>query len=187
MTEDVRYAIGDLAELGGVSRRTVRYYVQEGLIPAPFGVGRGSHYGREHLDQLLEVKSLQESGRTLDEIRRALHGRPGHQHARDAAAAPAPDRSLYRRLLLAPGVELHVAGHVRMPSPARLNELAAWCRAHFTARQAPAAVPQAFAGGRLLVYGRGDNFPCPCCASLQTEDRSGHLRCNACGSAFGRA
>jgi hypothetical protein len=37
------------------------------------------------------------------------------------------------------------------------------------------------------TYGRGDNFPCPCCASLQTEDRSGHLACNACGSAFGRA
>jgi len=37
------------------------------------------------------------------------------------------------------------------------------------------------------TYGRGDNFPCPCCASLQTEDRSGHLCCNACGSAFGRA
>jgi hypothetical protein len=36
-------------------------------------------------------------------------------------------------------------------------------------------------------YGRGDNFPCPCCASLQTEDRAGHLACNACGSAFGRA
>jgi hypothetical protein len=36
-------------------------------------------------------------------------------------------------------------------------------------------------------YGRGDNFPCPCCASLQTEDLAGHLACNACGSAFGRA
>ena len=36
-------------------------------------------------------------------------------------------------------------------------------------------------------YGRGDNFPCPCCASLQTEDRAGHLACNACGVAFGHA
>lgn len=40
---------------------------------------------------------------------------------------------------------------------------------------------------RHTTYGRGDNFPCPCCASLQTEDRAGHLACNACGSAFGRA
>jgi DNA-binding transcriptional MerR regulator len=39
----VLYAIGDLAELAGVSRRTIRYYVQEGLVPAPLGLGRGSH------------------------------------------------------------------------------------------------------------------------------------------------
>ncbi|MBA2355458.1 MAG: MerR family DNA-binding transcriptional regulator, partial [Acidobacteria bacterium] len=39
------YAIGDLAALGGVSRRTVRYYVQGGLIPPPEGLGRGNHYG----------------------------------------------------------------------------------------------------------------------------------------------
>ncbi|MEM7157375.1 MAG: hypothetical protein AAF799_31300 [Myxococcota bacterium] len=36
-----------------------------------------------------------------------------------------------------------------------------------------------------LQLGRGDNFPCPCCASLQTEDRSGHLVCNACHRGFG--
>lgn len=40
---------------------------------------------------------------------------------------------------------------------------------------------------QATTYGRGDNFPCPCCASLQTEDRSGHLACNACGSGFGHA
>jgi len=33
-----RFSVGELAELGGVSRRTVRYYVQEGLIPAPLGL-----------------------------------------------------------------------------------------------------------------------------------------------------
>ena len=70
MSSAARYAIGDLARLAGVSRRTVRYYVQEDLIPPPHGVGRGNHYGPEHLEQILRVKELQESGRTLDEIRR---------------------------------------------------------------------------------------------------------------------
>ena len=68
MPGEPRYAIGDFADLGGVSRRTVRYDVQENLLPPPFGVGRGNHYGRA-VDQLLRVKALQESGRTLDEIR----------------------------------------------------------------------------------------------------------------------
>lgn len=128
--DDARYAIGDLAELAGVSRRTVRYYVQEGLLPAPLGVGRGNHYGREHLDQLLKVKALQEKGHTLDEIRRVLGGNaPAAGEA--PPIGPAPERAVYRRLQLAPGVELHVAGNVRLPSPAKLDELASWCRENF--------------------------------------------------------
>ena len=140
MSSAARYAIGDLARLAGVSRRTVRYYVQEDLIPPPHGVGRGNHYGPEHLEQILRVKALQESGRTLDEIRRgaALSLSKGPDRgvaASKAARATEPAdvrRSIWRRLTLAPGVELQIAGHVRLPSPSRLNELAEWCRLHLT-------------------------------------------------------
>jgi DNA-binding transcriptional MerR regulator len=135
--DDPRYAIGDLADLGGVSRRTVRYYVQENLLPPPFGVGRGNHYGQAHLDRLVRVKALQEAGRTLDEIRREIqpHGtraRGAEAATVGAAEAPLP-RALWRRLTLAPGVELHVSGDVRLPAPGKLAELAAWCRANLAA------------------------------------------------------
>ena len=130
MPDEPRYAIGDLADLGGVSRRTVRYYVQQELLPAPLGIGRGNHYSREHLDQLLRVKAMQESGRTLDEIRQALHGRSRGPSQSDRHADPerSLERTLWRRVTLSPGVELHVSGEVRFPSPAKLNELADWCR-----------------------------------------------------------
>ena len=129
MTND-RFAVGELADLGGVSRRTVRYYVQEGLIPPPLGVGRGDHYGREHLDRLLQVKALQEAGRSLDEIRQLLgDGAASGMRAAVAVAMPLP-REVWRRVTVAPGVELHVSDDVRLPSPARLQELAAWCRLH---------------------------------------------------------
>ena len=132
MPNGTRYAIGDLADLGGVSRRTVRYYVQEGLLPTPFGIGRGNHYGPEHLEQLLRVKALQEAGHSLDEIRRALDGATPHLSEIREAAAPvvavAPAREVWRRLTLAPGVELHLAGEIRLPSAAKLAELAGWCR-----------------------------------------------------------
>ena len=129
-----RYAVGELADLGGVSRRTVRYYVQEGLIPPPLGVGRGDHYGREHLDRLLQVKALQEAGRTLDEIRQLLDaGAVSTTRAAAAVARPLP-REVWRRVLVAPGVELHVSDDVRLPSPVRLQELAAWCRLHLNGR-----------------------------------------------------
>ena len=134
MTEP-RYAVGDLAERGGVSRRTVRYYVQEGLLPAPLGVGRGNHYGPQHLERLLEVRALQEAGRTLDEIRQAIGtGPPRTPTAAPATASTAAvvPRTLWRHIRLAPGVELQVAHDVRLPPAARLQELAAWCRLHFT-------------------------------------------------------
>jgi DNA-binding transcriptional MerR regulator len=137
MPEEPRYAIGELADLGGVSRRTVRYYVQEGLLPAPFGVGRGNHYGPEHLAQLLQVKELQEAGHTLDEIRSAIDGQENVRlDALSAAASPtAPSlaREVWRRITLAPGIELHVAGDVRLPSPGKMADLADWCRENFGA------------------------------------------------------
>jgi DNA-binding transcriptional MerR regulator len=125
-----RFSIGELADIAGVSRRTVRYYVQEGLLPSPFGVGRGNHYGTDHLNRLLRVKTMQQAGRTLDEIRQALSGTP-------AAANPGPQppavtaRSSWRRIVLAPGVELHVESGVRLPDAGKLEELAAWCRSNF--------------------------------------------------------
>jgi DNA-binding transcriptional MerR regulator len=128
--EPRRYNIDELAALGGVSRRTVRFYVQEGLLPAPLGVGRGSHYDRTHLERMLEVKAEQEAGRSLDEIRarrRAASGSPGHAAAGAALSIP---RSAWRRLELAPGVELQVASDIRLPAAARLDELVNWCRQH---------------------------------------------------------
>jgi DNA-binding transcriptional MerR regulator len=124
---DERFGIEDLAELGGVTRRTIRYYVQEGLLPAPLGVGRGRHYGPEHLDRLVHVKSLQEQGLPLSEIRRRLR-RPGSP---EEAEMPKVPRASWTRLTLLPGVELNVASGVRLPAPSKLGELAEWCRRHF--------------------------------------------------------
>jgi DNA-binding transcriptional MerR regulator len=123
-----RYGIEDLAELGGVTRRTVRYYVQEELLPAPLGVGRGRHYGPEHLERLLQVKSLQEQGLPLSEIRRRLNGTGGTDAPEET---PKVGRASWTRLTLLPGVELHVSSGVRLPAPSKVGELAEWCRRHF--------------------------------------------------------
>jgi len=135
-----RFGIEELADLGGVSRRTVRYYIQQGLLPSPLGVGRGRHYDQAHLDRLLRVKALQEAGRSLDEIRALLRSpsRRGAAGAAEPAAAPpmpSVPRSAWRRLELAPGVELHVAHDITLPAPGRLAELAAWCAQHLARAQ----------------------------------------------------
>jgi DNA-binding transcriptional MerR regulator len=130
VTKDPRYGIAELAELGGVTRRTVRYYIQEGLLPAPLGIGRGKHYSREHLERLVQVKALQERGQTLDEIRRPLNKLAARSTSEATAALKIP-RSIWSRVELLPGLEIQVSSSYRLPPPGRLRELADWCRQNF--------------------------------------------------------
>src|SRR5262250_567509 len=74
--DERRYGIEELAELGGVTRRTVRYYVQRGLLPTPLGTGRGPHYTPAHLQRLIHIRKLQETGVPLAEIVVQLDGGP---------------------------------------------------------------------------------------------------------------
>lgn len=78
----------ELADRAGVSIRTVRYYIQQGLLPSPEARGPGAHYSEEHLERLLLVKRLQREHLPLAEIRRVLDakGNPGPD-----ASNPAPD------------------------------------------------------------------------------------------------
>ena len=65
------FELTQLADRAGVSPRTVRYYIQQGLLPAP-EKGPGAHYGPEHLDRLLLIKKFQREHLPLAEIRRLL-------------------------------------------------------------------------------------------------------------------
>ena len=60
-----KYTAAELARLVGVSVRTVRYYVREGLIDPPTGRGRGPHFTDHHLNQLRRVRLLQSTGLDL--------------------------------------------------------------------------------------------------------------------------
>lgn len=65
------FELTQLADRAGVSPRTVRYYIQQGLLPAP-EKGPGAHYGPEHLERLLLIKRFQREHLPLAEIRRLL-------------------------------------------------------------------------------------------------------------------
>ena len=51
-----RYSIDELSTLAGVTPRTVRYYIAEGLLDRPAGEKRGAHYLERHLAQLLLIR-----------------------------------------------------------------------------------------------------------------------------------
>ena len=84
--------IDELAERGGVTRRTVRYYVSSGLLPAP---GSGAAYGQEHLDALTAIKRLQSEGLSLRAIGERLAGSaPAAGASPLVPAVEAPDAEL---------------------------------------------------------------------------------------------
>ena len=51
-----RHSLDELASLAGLTARTVRFYIQQGLIDRPAGEKRGAHYLARHLEQLLLVR-----------------------------------------------------------------------------------------------------------------------------------
>ena len=50
----------------------IRFYIQQGLIPAPETRGPGAHYGPEHVGRLRLIKRLQQEHLPLSEIRRRI-------------------------------------------------------------------------------------------------------------------
>ncbi|HLH71682.1 MAG TPA: MerR family transcriptional regulator [Chloroflexota bacterium] len=63
------YSIAELQSLTGATRRTIHYYVQEGILPSPAGAGPRAAYGEEHRLRLLAVTRLKALGWTLERIR----------------------------------------------------------------------------------------------------------------------
>jgi len=80
-------SIGDLAKLTGVTPRTIRYYVELGLLPPPHGAGRSAGYGPEHINRLETIKKLQHARLSLDEIREQLASMPAETQEFLAASA----------------------------------------------------------------------------------------------------
>jgi DNA-binding transcriptional MerR regulator len=138
------YKLDELAAATGVSARTIRYYVQRGLLPAPDFRGKDTAYGREHLARLEAIRALQAAHLSLEEIQARLTGRslaeigrvaahpasaaPGGSAPAAPASLPSPARERWERIVLAEGVELHV----RSDAPEASRELARAALAHLT-------------------------------------------------------
>ena len=77
MNDDRLFTLDELAALAELPRRTVRYYIQVGLVSPPEGRGPGAHYRPRHLEQLLTIRKWQGAGLSLERIRELLAGADG--------------------------------------------------------------------------------------------------------------
>ena len=67
-----RYRLVELADLTGVTQRTIRFYIAEGLLPPPEGAGPAAVYTAAHRDRLALINGLKDRYLPLREIRRRL-------------------------------------------------------------------------------------------------------------------
>jgi DNA-binding transcriptional MerR regulator len=101
-----RLSLDELSGLTETPRRTVRYYIQLGLVDRPIGETRAAYYTDRHIEQLLTIRKWTEAGLPLERIRQLLEGA-------DPQVPPPPPRKpgsveVRSHLVVDDGVELVV-------------------------------------------------------------------------------
>jgi len=119
---DSAYSRADLCDLAGVTPRTVRYYVAEGLLRSPGTTGPGARYDEGHLARLRLIRRLQREHLPLAEIRRRLAALTDGEAIALAGGPPEPPRGsaldYVRGVLLGRGVAVAERAVVPLPAPA---------------------------------------------------------------------
>ncbi len=104
MNEPRIFTLDEIAALSELPRRTVRYYIQSGLVERPQGIGKGASYSQRHVEQLLLVRKWQLAGLSLERIGEVL------KQQSDGPLPPTPRRSgtveVWSHLVVADGVEV---------------------------------------------------------------------------------
>lgn len=107
-TETPRYDLSHLERETGISGRTIRYYITEGLLPPAHGRGPGATYDQGHLLRLKLIGILKSEHLPLQEIRRRLGDLSDQEISLLLEVQTQPSEQYWRRIELHPDIELHV-------------------------------------------------------------------------------
>jgi DNA-binding transcriptional MerR regulator len=107
-----RLTLDDICALVEMNKRTIRYYIQKGLVARPEGTGKGAFYGHQHLAQLLAIRKWKAAGVSLERIQDILLGE-NTAHRNGAPVPPPLARKqgaveVWSHLLIDDGIELHI-------------------------------------------------------------------------------
>ena len=113
------FSLDELCLLTDFSKRTVRYYIQLGLVSRPVGEARAAKYTGEHLSQLWRIKKLSEAGVSLERIREVLAGEDSPVPPRERRPGAVEVRS---HIYVAPGIEVQISPEEAGLSPEQLRK-----------------------------------------------------------------
>ena len=114
------YSLDELSALSGTSKRTIRYYIQLGLVDRPVGETRGARYGPIHFEQLARIRRLSHDGFSLERIR-ALQQEGNADH--DLFRYRGGTVETWTRLFVSDGIELGLNPQRAQLSPEGLRAL----------------------------------------------------------------
>ena len=115
------YTMYELAEAVDLPVRTIRFYIQKGLVDRPIGARKTARYLAKHLEQCLKVKRWSESGLSLDRIAEALAAPPENV---PQSPKKTGELSVSSRIYLSPGVELVIDHELAKLNQSQLRHLA---------------------------------------------------------------
>ena len=114
------FSLDELCTLTDLPKRTVRYYMQMGLVDRPIGETRAAHYLTAHLDQLLKVKQLSDAGISLERISEIQNGEELQIPAKPRKPG---DIQVKSHIHVAPGIELQISPEEADMSPEQIRAL----------------------------------------------------------------
>ncbi len=139
------HSLADLCVLTDLPLRTVRYYVQIGLVARPEGETRAARYGQRHLEQLLLIKKWTAAGLSLDRVRELLRGEVAPIPPRPRAAGSV---EVCSHLTVADGIEIVIEPGRAGLSPELLRRFARDVMAIYQDIRAPGTASEGSADGQ---------------------------------------
>ena len=113
-----QHTLNELCVLADLPVRTVRYYVQNGLVDKPLGETRAARYGAKQLEQILLIKKWTAAGVSLDRIRELLQGEEAPVPARFRKAGSV---EVWSHLHVADGLEVAIEPGRAQMSPEQVR------------------------------------------------------------------
>jgi DNA-binding transcriptional MerR regulator len=115
-----KLGIDDLCRLTGLTRRTVRFYIQKGLLEKPFGEKKGAWYSQGHLERLVRIRQLSAAGLSLDAIARQLDDNA--DGGATSSVAPPGSVTVKSHITVARGLEVVVCPEMAQMRPEQLRK-----------------------------------------------------------------
>ncbi len=114
-------SLSALSQLSGLPLRTIRFYIERGLVDRPEGAKRGAYYTQRHVEQLVAIRRWQDAGLSLERIAELLTAPPPDLAALKVMRPGSV--SVRSHVHVAPGIELSIDPELAHLSPERLRAL----------------------------------------------------------------